>query len=92
MQLEIEILDTDLADRKVLVELRIALLDKMDQLSNFGKNTIFRELDILRDNIERCELGWIKCQKERTLTKLSEYLNISRAELGDRCWSCGDND
>lgn len=86
MKLELEILDSDLEDRKVIIEMRSALEERIEKLSEFSRNNLVNEINRLRGQIEWLENGWLKWQRERVLNKFSEAMNIDRQKLGDRDW------
>lgn len=86
MKFEIEILDKDLEDRAIIIGLRSLIEEKIQNLSDFSKNNLVKELNGLRGNIEWVENAWLKWQRERALNKLSEVLNVDRQRLGDRQW------
>lgn len=90
MKFEIEILDKDLEDRKVIIEMRAALEERIEKLSEFSRNNLVNQINYLRGSVEQVENGWLKWQRERALNKLSEVLNVERAALGDRCWHDDD--
>lgn len=90
MKFELEILDSDLEDRKKIIELRALFEIKIKQFSGFAQNNLVNEFNRIRGDIEWLENTWIKWQRERALNKLSEVLNVDRDKLGDRDWHDDD--
>jgi len=86
MKIEFEILESDIADRNVLIGMRADVEIQISRLSQYGRNTLFDELNALRGKIEWCENVWLRAQKERAINLLSQALNIKRYEHGDEEW------
>lgn len=86
MKYEFEIFESDLADRTILIEMRAAIEERIAKLSDFGRNTLVKELNELRGGIQWCENVWLHCQREKAVNKLSEVLNADRDRLGDKEW------
>jgi hypothetical protein len=87
MKFEIEVLDSDLKDREILVEMQALIEEKMGQLSEFSKNNLGNEWNFLRGALENVENGWLKWQRERALNKLSEALNVERKKFVTMDWN-----
>lgn len=86
MKYEFEILDSDLEDRRRVIEMKEDLRRRIDSLSQFGQNTMAESLLRLKKDLEWCETEWLFCQRERAINKLSEVLNVERKDLGERYW------
>lgn len=85
-----EILDSDLEDRKKIIQMKESLLDKIEELTEFGQNTMRVSLERVKDNLEWCENEWLRCQREKAVNRLSEILNIDRDRLGEKYWDEND--
>jgi hypothetical protein len=86
MKFEFEILDTDLEDRNKIIEMKVEVLRRINQLSEFGQNTMSDSLVRLKNDLEFAENEWLFCQRDRVVNKLSEALNVGRERLGERYW------
>ncbi len=86
MKYDFEILDSDLEDRKKIILMKEELRKRVDELSQFGQNTMSDALVRLKQDLEWCENEWLACQREKTINRLSEILNIDRKNLGERYW------
>lgn len=86
MKFEFEILDTDLEDRKKIIEMKEELRARIDALSKFGQNTMSDALVRLKQDIEFAESEWLFCQRDRMINRLSEVLNVDRGRMGERYW------
>jgi hypothetical protein len=79
MKIEIELLDRDFEDRKILGSLREMVLNHLEKLSDYGKNTIAYSRECILADIEGAENEWINCQRERVLNSFSQALNTKMA-------------
>ena len=86
MKYDFEKLDSDLEDRKKIILMKEELRKRVDELSQFGQNTMSDSLLRLKENLEWCENEWLACQREKMINRLSEILNIDRKNLGERYW------
>ena len=86
MKYEFEILDSDLEDRKRIIEMKEEIRKRIDGLSQYGQNTMSDPLIRLKRELEYCENAWLSTQRERAINKLSEVLNVDRVFLGERYW------
>jgi hypothetical protein len=86
VKFEVEILDTDLRDRKVIIEMRSMVEKKMEELSDFARNNLPNEMNHLRSALEQVENQWLSWQRIRALNQLSLVLNVNRERFGDREW------
>jgi hypothetical protein len=83
MKYEFEVLEIDLDDRKKIIAMKEELRRRINELSDFGQNTLVNEISRLKNDLERCESEWVLCQRERAINKLSEVLNANRASLSE---------
>lgn len=86
MKFEFEILDKDLEDRAIIIEMRAAIEERIQKLSEFSKNNLVNELNALREESEWLENRWVMWQRDRVVNKLSEVLNADREMYGDSAW------
>jgi|GEM_PF-3569132 len=86
MKYEFEILDSDLEDRKRIILMKEEIRKRIDELSQYGQNTMSDSLLRLKRDLEYCENEWLSCQREKVINKLSEVLNVDRVSLGERYW------
>jgi len=86
MFIDIEILESDLQDRNILIEMRAEVEEKITKLSDYARNNLGQQLNWIRGDIERTESKWLEWQKERAINKLAEALNVGREKFGDREW------
>jgi hypothetical protein len=86
MKFEFEIFDSDIEDRKKIIEMKEEIRKRIDELSDFGKNTMGRGLVALRERLEYCENEWLQCQRDKAMNRLSEVLNVDRASLKEKYW------
>ncbi len=84
MKFEFEILDTDLADRTKIIEMKEEMKRRIEGISGFGQNTMSDALVRLQNNLEFAEDEWLFCQRNRLVNKLGEVLNVDRGRLGER--------
>jgi hypothetical protein len=82
MKYEFEILDKDLADRELLIGMRVLVEAEIEKLSDYARNGLLHKINDLRGALEYMENGWLFVQRDRALNKLSEVLNVSRIDLG----------
>ena len=90
MKFEAEILETDLADRKLIIGMRVLIEAEIKKLSEFSHNNLPNQIDRLRDALEQMENGWLRWQRERVLNLFSAALNIDRPDL--EIWQEDDDD
>lgn len=84
MKFEFEILESDLEDRKKIIEMKELIKDRIQDLSGFGQSTMSDSLVRLQNNLEFAENEWLFCQRNRIVNKLSEFLNVDRERLNER--------
>lgn len=84
MKLDIEVNERDLEDWKVIIEMKGVIEHQLAKLSDYSKRNLDPQISQLREQMEWLETGWLFCQKERALTKLSEVLNVRRERFTDR--------
>ena len=83
MKFEFEILDSDLEDRRKIIEMRREIVRRIGELSEFGTNTLVSSLERLMQELEYVEDKWVLTQRTRVGNKLSEVLNLDRPDMSD---------
>lgn len=86
MKFEFEVFETDLEDRKKIIEMKEELNRRMLDLSKFGQNTMSDSMVRLLNNLEYAENEWLFCQRDKVVNKLSEMLNVDRKRFDEKYW------
>ena len=86
MKIEYEFLQSDLDDRKILIQMRGMIEKEINKLSDFARNDLIYRLNALRGSIVSMENKWLQTQQERMTNTLCSALNVDREDLGDEDW------
>ncbi len=86
MEYTFEVKDEDLEDRKKIIRMKESLIEQIEGLSDFGRNTMISSLNRLVSDIHYCENEWLSCQREMAVNTLSVFLNVDRSDLNEKHW------
>lgn len=76
MKIVYEVPESDIQDRKLILQMMSFFKEIQENISEFGQNTMREELFDAMERLERCEDAWLRCQRARVLGKFSESLQL----------------